>query len=79
MRPSAGIITAAAIAVISIAPQSSESQPTTGLVVQPHDQAPRAVASRRTGPVTIDGRLDEDAWKAAQPVTDFRHAVASEY
>ena len=72
MRSSAGLITAAAIAVIAIAPQSSESQPNTALVVQPHEQAPRAVASRRTGPVTIDGRLDEDAWKAAQPITDFR-------
>ncbi|HMA19917.1 MAG TPA: DUF5916 domain-containing protein, partial [Gemmatimonadaceae bacterium] len=71
MRSSAGLITAAAIAVIATAPQSAESQHGTALVVQPHDQAPKAVATRRRAPVTIDGRLDEDAWKAAQPITDF--------
>ncbi|MFN2397863.1 MAG: DUF5916 domain-containing protein, partial [Gemmatimonadaceae bacterium] len=37
-----------------------------------HDQAPGAVAARRAGPVRIDGQLDEPAWQAATPVTDFR-------
>jgi hypothetical protein len=40
--------------------------------VRPHEQAPAAVAARRNGPVSIDGRLDEAAWQAATPVTDFR-------
>jgi hypothetical protein len=38
-----------------------------------HDQtAPHGDAARRTGPVTIDGRLDEPAWDAATPITSFR-------
>ena len=32
---------------------------------------PSAAAVRRTAPISIDGRLDDDAWSAAQPVTDF--------
>ncbi|HWL40970.1 MAG TPA: DUF5916 domain-containing protein [Gemmatimonadaceae bacterium] len=38
---------------------------------RPHDQAPTAAAARRNGPVQIDGRLDEAAWQAATPVTEF--------
>jgi hypothetical protein len=30
-----------------------------------------AVASRRTGEIHLDGKLDEPAWQAAQPATDF--------
>jgi len=33
--------------------------------------APTAVAVRARGGVRIDGRLDEEAWKAATPVTSF--------
>jgi len=33
---------------------------------------PVAHAARRTGPITIDGRLDEAAWSAATPITTFR-------
>src|SRR5437016_1914535 len=32
---------------------------------------PTAVAAKRTGPITLDGRLDEPAWAAATPVTQF--------
>ncbi len=32
---------------------------------------PSAAAVRRNGPIVLDGKLDEDAWKAATPVTDF--------
>ena len=50
------------------APAGAEAQaPSTG-----HDSpVPSASAARRTGAVAIDGRLDEAAWSAAQPVTDF--------
>lgn len=37
-----------------------------------HDQAPSAVAAKRVGPVTIDGRIDETAWQAATAITEFR-------
>src|SRR5215208_4025337 len=41
-------------------------------VARPHDQAPTAVAARRNGAVAIDGKMDEAAWQAATPVTDFK-------
>lgn len=33
---------------------------------------PVAAASRRTGAITIDGKLDEAAWASATPITSFR-------
>ncbi len=36
-----------------------------------HAQAPNAIATRRNGPVSIDGKMDEAAWQAATPVTNF--------
>ncbi len=43
----------------------------TGASVHP-TPAPTANATRRDGAVTVDGRLDEAAWKRATPVTRFR-------
>jgi len=38
-----------------------------------HDRtAPTATATRRNGPISIDGKMDEQAWQAATPVTDFK-------
>ena len=39
---------------------------------------PLAVAARRTGPITLDGKLDEPDWQAARPATDFRQAQPHE-
>ncbi len=39
---------------------------------------PLAIAVRRTGPITIDGRLDEPDWQRAAPATDFRQAQPDE-
>ena len=36
--------------------------------------SPTVVAGRRTSDITLDGRLDEPAWSAVQPATDFRQA-----
>jgi len=33
---------------------------------------PIAHAARRTGPIIIDGKLDEPDWATAQPITEFR-------
>ena len=33
---------------------------------------PAISAALRTAPISIDGRLDEDAWKQATPITEFR-------
>lgn len=52
---------------------AQQTPPTTpASTARPHDQAPTATAGRRTGSVQIDGRLDEAAWQAATPVTEFR-------
>jgi hypothetical protein len=39
---------------------------------------PSAAAAHRAGPIVLDGKLDEDAWKAATPVTDFRQTDPDE-
>ena len=36
-----------------------------------HDRAPTAVAARKNGSIAIDGKMDEAAWQAATPVTNF--------
>src|SRR5690242_2614484 len=33
---------------------------------------PSAAAALRTSPITIDGRLDEEAWKLVTPITELR-------
>jgi hypothetical protein len=33
---------------------------------------PSATAVKRSGAILLDGKLDDDAWKAATPITDFR-------
>ena len=39
---------------------------------------PLAVAARRTGPITLDGKLDEPDWQAATPAADFRQTQPHE-
>jgi hypothetical protein len=59
----------------SVATLARAQQPTAttlAAAVRPHDQAPTAAAARRNGPVQIDGKLDEPAWQAAKPISDFR-------
>jgi Carbohydrate family 9 binding domain-like len=36
-----------------------------------HNPPPVALAARRDGPITIDGKLEESAWQAAPPITAF--------
>lgn len=43
-----------------------------------HAAAPSVRAARRDGDVRIDGRLDEPAWRAAEPVTAFRQVDPNE-
>jgi hypothetical protein len=61
----------AALAAATLSAQTPAPSIST-TTVRPHEQAPQAAAVRRNGPVAIDGRLDETAWQAAAPVTDFR-------
>ena len=37
----------------------------------PDSVAPTAVAARATGPIQVDGRVDEAAWNGATPITSF--------
>src|SRR5205085_6578539 len=39
---------------------------------------PTAVAVKRTGPVVLDAKLDEESWRAAAPITDFRQVDPDE-
>ena len=39
---------------------------------------PMAVAVKRNGPVVLDGKLDETAWQAATPITEFRQIDPNE-
>src|SRR5215472_7526321 len=39
---------------------------------------PTAVAVKRNGPIVLDGRLDDSAWKAATPITEFRQIDPNE-
>lgn len=68
----AGVVTSVCAAL----PAQSVAQQTTPAAnvstSRPHDQAPSAIAARRGGSVQIDGRLDESAWQAATPITEFR-------
>ncbi|MGH7639077.1 MAG: DUF5916 domain-containing protein, partial [Gemmatimonadaceae bacterium] len=43
-----------------------------------HAAAPALRAARRDGDVRIDGRLDDPAWKGAEPVTAFRQRDPNE-
>jgi hypothetical protein len=49
------------------------SAPSAPLLAQTAPGAPRKSmrAVRATQPITVDGVLDDEAWRAAQPVTDF--------
>jgi hypothetical protein len=72
-RLAAGILIATAplTAGAQTAPLTSrtDSQPRTSAA---HKMpVPSARAVRRSGPIAIDGKLDEAAWKDATPVTDF--------
>jgi hypothetical protein len=40
--------------------------------------APTVTAVARSGPITIDGKLDEAAWSLAQPATQFTQSVPNE-
>src|SRR5688572_12111415 len=43
-----------------------------------HEAAPSIRAARRDGAVRIDGRLDDAAWRTAEPFTAFRQIDPNE-
>jgi uncharacterized protein DUF5916/cellulose/xylan binding protein with CBM9 domain len=59
--------------------QASRSAPSTGSFAYGHKAAvPTAVAARRSTAISLDAKLDEDAWKSATPITDFRQVDPDE-
>ena len=61
---------AAAVLAAPLAAQGPSTPPATEL--------PSAAGTRRTSPITIDGRLDEAAWAAAAPITQLRQSRPDE-
>jgi hypothetical protein len=60
----------ALIATLALVPAVSQSQDNGASSIHPRTP-PVAMAVRRDGPVTLDGKLDDAAWKAATPITKF--------
>ena len=78
-RPYLGAVTllmtfaASAAAQSSTYPTQSAASPTTGATKKPEISlaARHMSASRATGSINLDGRLDEPSWKTAVPSSDF--------
>jgi hypothetical protein len=64
------LLLAAAAASLLSGALAAQDAPRAG-DLPPHSAAPVAHALRIEEPIRIDGRLDEDAWRRAVPVTDF--------
>src|SRR4029078_10734349 len=59
--------------------QASKPAATSGSFAYGHTTAvPVAVAVHRSTAIALDAKLDEDAWKAATPITDFRQVDPDE-
>src|SRR5882724_8343579 len=62
-----------AAVLLAIVLQTTTPHPDTGGTVAPHPStATRATAVRATVPVVIDGRDDDEVWRLAPPITQFR-------
>ena len=62
------------VAILLAIPGAGAQQattPTVAVAARPHESAPVARATRREGVIHVDGRLDEQAWAAATPITEF--------
>ena len=57
--------------VLLLASATALSAQTPAPAATSHDRAPTAVAARKNGSISIDGKMDEAAWQAATPVTNF--------
>ncbi len=59
-------------------PGPARAAPGTVDGVYQHDLAPRAQATRANDPISVDGRLDEEVWSRATPITDFLQLIPLE-
>ncbi|MEP7000373.1 MAG: DUF5916 domain-containing protein [bacterium] len=71
---------AVALTVIALAPIARAQRPsdTTNVQATHSVPVPTATATPRLSPVKIDGRIDEDAWSKATPITNFTQIDPSE-
>ncbi|MEO5817440.1 MAG: DUF5916 domain-containing protein [Gemmatimonadaceae bacterium] len=70
------VILSAVALVTAVAPDAHAQRPdsvSVGTTVRPI-----ANAVRRTGTIVVDGRIDEDAWKSAEVIADFRQLQPTE-
>src|SRR5688500_8191869 len=70
-RHQCGLVIAVSV-VLSARTDAQQAPANVVSTSRPHEQAPAEIAARRSGSVHVDGRLDESAWQAATPVTEFR-------
>ena len=70
-RRASTILAASALITADLAAQQNLP---TQKVTAAHEAAPvpSTTAVLRSSPIAIDGKLDEDAWRAATPITQFR-------
>lgn len=66
-RPSVAVAVLAVLLALSL-PDTAVSQQTT---LSQNDPRPSARAAAREGTIAIDGRVDDAAWAAATPITEF--------
>ena len=62
-----------ALAVLVVALPAAAQTP-----AAPEAALPSAASARRPSPITIDGRVDEAAWAAATPITQFKQRQPTE-
>ena len=78
MRPPALVVILAFAGLTVSSPAAAQTNPatsaasTTTLAYGHKVPVPSVVAVRRAGAIAIDGRLDDAAWSAASPITEFR-------
>ncbi|HEV8215607.1 MAG TPA: DUF5916 domain-containing protein, partial [Gemmatimonadaceae bacterium] len=77
MRTSLGIIALFPMA-LAAQEQASKAPPTGNFAYGHRTAVPTAVAVRRSTSIMVDDKLDEDAWKSAGPITEFRQIDPNE-
>ena len=65
---SAGVLV---LFALPLAAQQPPAVPVSNKSTYNHDSAPTVRATRVTGSISVDGKLDEPAWATATPVSDF--------
>ncbi|HEY5087305.1 MAG TPA: DUF5916 domain-containing protein [Gemmatimonadaceae bacterium] len=67
----------AVLAMLALAPLALRAQDSSKSSIHPRTP-PVAEAVRRDGPIAMDGKLDDAAWKAAKPITSFTQSQPHE-